>query len=116
MAQAESKTTTLTTTPLDHRAILARAEQVVDLLRTRYVCEGWHEKGLDEPAAERMLQYFCRQADGDGAPEDDQDPEWEAALAFFFDHGQSLDWIMLGNPGGMITGAAACSARAEKIA
>jgi hypothetical protein len=79
-----------------------------------YVCEGWHGKGLDEPAAERMLQYFRRQADG--APEDDQDPEWEAAIAFFLDHGQCLDWIFFGDPGGMITGAVARSARAEEIA
>jgi hypothetical protein len=113
MAKPET-TTTLTTTPLDHHAILARAQQMVDLLRTCYVCEGWHGKGLDEPAAERMLQYFRRQADG--APEDDQDPEWEAAIAFFFDHGQSLDWILVGNPGSMICGAAARSARAKEIA
>jgi hypothetical protein len=42
--------------------------------------------------------------------------QWEAALAFFFDHGQSLDWILVGNPGGMICGAAARSARAKEIA
>jgi predicted GNAT family acetyltransferase len=75
-------------TPLDPIAILARAEQVVDVLRTRYVCDGWHGKGLDEVAAERALQYFRRQADG--APEDDQDPEWEAAVAFVGDHGSRL--------------------------
>ena len=53
MAKPET-TTTLTTTPLDHHAILARAQPMVDLLRTCYVCEGWHGKGLDEPAAERQ--------------------------------------------------------------
>jgi hypothetical protein len=36
-------------------AILARAEEVVDLLRTRYVREGWK---IDETAAERALEYF----------------------------------------------------------
>jgi hypothetical protein len=27
------------TAPFDHHAILARAEQMVDLLRTRFICE-----------------------------------------------------------------------------
>jgi hypothetical protein len=48
-----------------------------------------------------------------GAPEDDQ--EWEAACAFFYDYGQSLDWIVMGNPGGMICGAAARSPRAAAL-
>jgi hypothetical protein len=71
---------------------------------------------LDEPAAERMLQYFRALANGvpDDAPDDD--PEWEAVLAFLFNHGQSIDWVMLGNPGGMICAMAERSARAEKIA
>ena len=42
--------------------------------------------------------------------------QWEAAIAFFLDHGQCLDWIFFGDPGGMITGAVARSARAEEIA
>jgi hypothetical protein len=38
-------------TPPNPHAILARAEQIVEVLRTRVVCDGWHEKGLDEVAA-----------------------------------------------------------------
>jgi hypothetical protein len=49
------------------RAILARAEQVVDVLRTRYVCQCWK---LDEEAAARMLRYFRRKAAG--APDNDE--------------------------------------------
>jgi hypothetical protein len=54
-----------------------------------------------------------RSYDGAGAPEDDQ--EWEAACAFFYDHGQSLDWIVMGDPGGMICRGAARSARAAGL-
>ena len=41
------------------QAMLARAEQTIDVLRTRYVCEGWK---LDEEAASRTLRYFQRRA------------------------------------------------------
>ena len=83
------------------RAILARAEQVVDdVLRTRYVCQCWK---LDEEAAARMLRYFRRKAAG--APDNDQ--EWQAVVAFCGEHGQSLDWIVQGDPAGMICSAAA---------
>jgi hypothetical protein len=95
----------------DARAMLARTEQAIDVLRTCVVCEGWHGNGLNEEAASRTLQYLRRIAAG--APEDDQ--EWEAACAFFYDHGQSLDWIVMGNPGGMICGAAARSPRAAAL-
>jgi hypothetical protein len=96
---------------LDHGAMLARAEQAIDVLRTCVVCEGWHGNGLNEGAASRTLKYLRRIATG--GPEDDQ--EWEAACAFFYDHGQSLDWIVMGNPGGMICGAAARSPRAAGL-
>ena len=86
------------------RAILARAEQVVDVLRTRYVCQCWK---LDEEAAARMLRYFRRKAAG--AP--DNDEEWQAVVAFCGEHGQSLDWIVRGDPAGMICSAAARSRR-----
>jgi hypothetical protein len=86
------------------RAILARAEQVVDVLRTRYVCQCWK---LDEEAAARMLRYFRRKAAG--AP--DNDEEWQAVVAFCGEHGQSLDWIVQGDPAGMICSAAARSRR-----
>jgi hypothetical protein len=50
--------TTPASTPLDYHVILARAEQMIGLLRSRYICDGWHGKGLDEATAERTLRYF----------------------------------------------------------
>jgi hypothetical protein len=90
-------------------AILARAEQAIDLLRTRYIGAGWK---LDEQAAQRALQYFRRMAAG--GPENDE--EYESVCAFWFDHGQSLDWLINGDPGGLICPAAARSARAAVAA
>jgi hypothetical protein len=45
-----------------------------------------------------------------GAPENDE--EYESVCAFWYDHGQSLDWLINGDPGGLICPAAARSARA----
>jgi hypothetical protein len=104
--------TTPAPTPLDHHAILARAEQMIKLLRTRYICDGWHGKGPDEAAAERTLRHF--RALASGAPDDDQ--EKEAAIRFFLEHGQSLDWIFVGDLSGMICRQAAFSARADGLA
>jgi hypothetical protein len=90
-------------------AMLRRAEHCVECLRTRYVCDGWK---MDEEAAERMLQYFRSQAEGQ--PENDE--EWQAAVAFIGSHGQSLDWILRGEPEVMICGVASRSDRASGIA
>lgn len=89
-------------------ASLARAEEVVNLLRTRYVRQGWK---IDEEGAERALAY-CRAYATDGS---DLDEEREAALDFFHDHGISLDWIFRGDVAGLITGAASHSTRAQRI-
>jgi hypothetical protein len=43
------------TEEIDHRAILARFEQIIDLLRTCHVRDGWP---LDEEGAEHTLRYF----------------------------------------------------------
>jgi hypothetical protein len=94
---------------IDFAACLARTEQVVDYLRTRFICEGWHGRGLDEEAAARTLEYFRR-----GMPDDD--PDFETVIRFFGDHGQSLDWIFAGDPGGMICRGAANSRRAAVLA
>jgi hypothetical protein len=96
---------------LDAAAALARAEQMIELLRTRHVCEGWHGHGLDEAAAARTLAYFRNWAAG--GP-DDVD-EWMSVVEFLDDHGQSIDWILLGDPGGMICGSASRSARAATL-
>ena len=87
----------------DPAAMLARAEQMVDLLRTRYIREGWK---VDEEGAERTLRYFRRIAAG--GPDDDW--EWETVVNFISNHGQSLDWIIRGDHGGMICMLAARSA------
>jgi hypothetical protein len=76
-------------------ASVVRAEEIVNLLRTCYVREGWK---IDEAAAERALAY-CRKCAEDGS---DPDDEREAAFDFFRTHGQSLDWIFDGNVGALI--------------
>jgi hypothetical protein len=91
------------------RASLARAKQIVDLLSTCYVREGWK---IDEAAAERALAY-CRANAKDGS---DPDDERKAALDFFHSHGQSLDWVFCGDIGGMVCGLAKHSQRAHDIA
>jgi hypothetical protein len=90
------------TKEINHHAILARVEQIIDLLRTRHVREGWR---LDEEGAARTLRYFRHCADGGR----DNMAEWGAATDFLYRNGQSLDWVILGNPGGMICHAAAQS-------
>lgn len=77
----------------------------MDLLRTRYVREGWK---IDETAAERALEYFRKSA-ADGS---DDDELREAAISFLSSHGQSLDWVLDGKPGGMICTLAKHSKRA----
>jgi hypothetical protein len=94
------------TEEIDHRAILERFEQIIDLLRTCHVREGWR---LDEEGAERTLRYFRRMAKG--GREDHH--EFTAAREFLYRNGQSLDWVILGDPRGMICHAAAQSAAAD---
>jgi hypothetical protein len=53
------------------RATLARIEQIVDLLRTCYVREGWK---IDDKAADRALAYFRRRAEGPPFKNEDEDP------------------------------------------
>jgi hypothetical protein len=90
-------------------ACLSRTETVIDLLRTRYIREGWT---IDEDAAERTLAYSRAYA-ADGS---DPDDEREAAMDFFHSHGVSLDWVFGGDIAGLICGAAKNSPRATSIA
>jgi hypothetical protein len=86
---------------------LSRARQMIGLLRTCYVREGFT---LDETGAARALRYF-----ENSGPEDEE----AAVLSFAKQYGQSLDWILLGDPGGMIcrlAGAANSGGDAELIA
>jgi hypothetical protein len=88
------------TEEINHHAILARVEQIIDLLRTCHVREGWK---LDEEGAERTLRYYRHCADGG----QDDNHELRAALEFLYCNGQSLDWVICGDPRGMICNAAA---------
>src|SRR5262249_10180682 len=89
-------------------ASLARAEQVIALLRTRYISEGWK---IDEDAAEKTLAY-CRKCAWDGS---DPDDERLIAIHFFGSHGISLDWIFRGDIAGLICNSAKHSQRAGAI-
>jgi hypothetical protein len=89
-------------------ASLARAEEVVSLLRTRYIRSGWK---IDEAAAERALAY-CRGYAADGS---DPDDEQRAAIDFFHSHGQSVDWVFDAHHDALICGLAKHSKRASSI-
>ncbi len=93
---------------MDNAAILARAEQVIDVLRTSYVCEGWK---LDEEGASRTLRYFRSRVAG--SPDEDEE---RYVIEFLGDHGQSLDWVIAGDPGSMICARAKHSTQAAKVA
>jgi hypothetical protein len=84
-------------------------EQVVELLRTCYVRDGWK---VDDESAERALE-FARQYAKDGT---ETDEGREAAIDFVGSHGQSLDWVFCGDVGGMICRGAKHSERANSIA
>jgi hypothetical protein len=89
---------------------LRRLEQMVDFLRYHIVCDGFQ---MDEEAAERALQYFRRWAAEDQYEDLE---EWEATIDFLADHGQSLDWVLFGDPAAMICKCAAWSKRAAVTA
>jgi hypothetical protein len=80
--------------------MLARAEKVIETFRTRFISEDFT---LDHDAAERVLRYFRRIAEG--YPDDDD--EWGAVIDFFGVHGSSLDWVLSGRVEGMICSSAA---------
>jgi hypothetical protein len=84
----------------DAAGITARTEQVIDLLRTCYIGSNWK---IDEEAAEKVLHWARA-----GAADDDG---FQIAIEFFKWHGQSLDWILRGDPGGMICQCAGRSFR-----
>jgi hypothetical protein len=95
--------------PSEACADLACVEQIVDLLRTCHVREGWK---IDDAAAERALEY-SRQYAKDGS---DPDEGRKATIDFLHSHGQSLDWVFCGDVGVMICQGAKHSERAKSIA
>jgi hypothetical protein len=88
----------------DPHSALARLEHVIHVLRNCYIYEGWK---LDEEGAEHALKYFRRTAARGRWNDEDHEAEQIAAFDFLFRHGQSLDWIIGGDPGGMIAHGAA---------
>ena len=93
----------------DRRAAsLPRAEQIVELLSTCYVREGWK---INKAAAKRALAFVRGYAKDGSDPDDGR----KAALDFFHSHGQSLDWVFCGDIGGMICGLAKHSERAAAL-
>jgi hypothetical protein len=76
----------------DRQAAVARLEYIVKVLRQSSVCDNWK---LDEAKALHVLANF----------DDDED----ALIEWIREHGQSFDWVLLGDPGGMIYREAARS-------
>jgi len=91
--------------PAELGATLARAEFMIDALRSR----GWLDS---EERAARFLRYFEHCATG----KRDNDVEWrEAVVDFVSDNGQSLDWLLSGDVAALICklGVAAWVQRTE---
>jgi hypothetical protein len=92
-----------------HAAIVERAELAVDLLRTRYIRDGW---AIDEATTAKMLSLLQAKS-----PLDEEDNGAGFAMVEFCDvHNQSLDWLVQGDPGGMICDRASRSRRAASLA
>jgi hypothetical protein len=89
---------------LDWLAIVRRAEEVTDRLQ-KYYGPDWTSG--DQEAAAGVLAY-CR---GRGAGLPDDETAWKATLSFFWDYGQSLDYVIYGDPASMIAKSAARSPR-----
>jgi hypothetical protein len=64
---------------IDHRAILARVEEIIDLLRTRHIRDGWQ---MDEKGATRALAYFRRHIEGPAFKDVDEDTAECSRIAF----------------------------------
>jgi hypothetical protein len=103
IAASELPTATHTYFPA---AALARAERVVEALKALDPSpSAW---AIDDEAAERTLGYFRDQLAGKKSNDD----EWAAVVEFCDTHKQSLDWILLGDPTDLISGAALRSKQA----
>jgi hypothetical protein len=93
---------------MDGVAILARAEAMIDRLRTCHIADGFK---LDQDRAGRLLAY-CRRLAADSTY--DNHAEFDEACGFIRDHGQSLDWLFCGDEGSMVCKLAAKSSAAAK--
>ena len=73
--------------------MVARAERVVELLSTRVIRDGW---SFDSNRAARFL-HCLRTLDFKDV-KDGNSPEFAEILDWVSDHGQSLNWILGGEP------------------
>ena len=96
----------------DALAALQRLERVVTVLRTSYICEGWK---LDEERANNAIRHFRTVAATDRYGHEGPSDECFEVFRFLADHGQSLDWVLLGDIGGLICKAASASRAAGAV-
>jgi hypothetical protein len=80
-------------------AMVIRAQQMVDLLGTCYVREGWK---LDVERAAQFVESVRTFDENRG-----ECPKFSVVLDWMHDHGQSFDWLVDGDPTGLITARAA---------
>jgi hypothetical protein len=73
--------------------MVARAERVVELLSTRFIRDDW---SFDKNRATRFL-HCLRTLDFKDV-KDGNSPEFAEILDWVSDHGQSLNWILGGEP------------------
>lgn len=92
---------------------LARAELMIKTLQTRHVSRDWK---FDEIAGERVLRFFRTAVQFPTTHESQPgyEDEWTFVIRFVYDHGQSLDWLILGEIGGLICRAASHSRAAQR--
>ena len=81
--------------------MVARAKQIVDVLGTCHVRDGWHFS-FDRARAASFIASVAQFDEKDGECE-----HFHAVLSWMRDHGQSLDWIFDGDPLVMICRCAA---------
>jgi hypothetical protein len=81
----------------DRAAIVARAEEVLDVLSTRFIRDGWHDSFDKDRAASFLhaIRHMDLQAE-------EVDHHERQVQDWIIDHGQSFEWIFLGYPSGMI--------------
>lgn len=93
---------------------LARAELMIKSLQTSYVNRDWK---FDEVAGERVLRFFRAEVQFPTTHESQPgyEDEWIFVIRFVDNHGQSLDWLILGEIGGLICRAASHSRAARRV-
>lgn len=97
----------------ENDAVIAaeRAVEIVRVLRTYRVRDGWQ---IDNEAAERALAWFNGRVTGRVSDDEPMTDEGMAAMRFLGDHGQSLDWVFMGDIKGVICALAAHSKQAAR--